>query len=155
VIRALLSIAFSSALALSGQDAAARVCRLPTRELASPADTAAWCAREFIIRNGYTVSPASPDRADIALEPTMDVGRTFDEMMFARRNTVGDVPILVCRTATGFLVSFPMPNQLDPTHGRGVSMTGDFLGVTLLRAWVRLSPGVPAKCVAPRLPAAP
>ena len=65
---------------------------------------------------------------------------------------MGDAPLLACPTATGFLVSFAMPNQLDPTHGRGVSMTRSYLGLTLLRSWVRLSAGVPPHCIAPRLP---
>jgi len=152
-MRALAGLALMAALLPGRQDAAARVCRLPAQSLATAPDTAAWCAREFLIRNGYTAAPASADRTAIALEPTMDVGRTFDEMMFARRNTVGDAPLLACPTATGFLVSFSMPNQLDPTHGRGVSMTRTYAGVTLLRSWVRLSAGVPPHCISPRLPA--
>lgn len=150
--RALAALALAALLRSGGQDSAARICRFPLQVLATPADTAAWCAREFIIRNGYTAVPASPDRADIALEPTMDVGRTFDEMMDARRNTVGDAPLLACPTESGFVVSFLMPNQLDPTHGRGVAMTRTYVGLTLLRAWVRLSVGVPPGCLAPRLP---
>ena len=153
MIRTVAVLLVAAAMAAARQDAAARVCRLPAAALASAGDSAAWCAREFLIRNGYTASPPSVDRNDIALEPTMDVGRTFDEMMDARRNTVGRVPILACPTATGFLVSFSIPNQIDPTHGRGVSMTRNYAGLTLLRAWVRLSTGVPPGCVAPHLPA--
>jgi hypothetical protein len=151
-MRALAGLALAAVLLPGRQEAAARVCRLPAPTLATAADTAAWCAREFLIRNGYTAAPASADRNAIALEPTMDVGRTFDEMMFARRNTVGDAPLLACPTATGFLVSFSMPNQLDPTHGRGVSMTRTYAGLTLLRSWVQLSAGVPPHCIAPHLP---
>ena len=152
-MRALAALALAAAFAAGRQDAAARVCRLPALTLGTAEDTAAWCAREFLIRNGYTGVPASTDRAAIAMEPTMDMGNTFDEMMFARRNTVGSAPILACPTPTGFLVSFSIPNQSDPTHGRAVAMTRTYAGLTLLRAWVRLSTGVPPDCLAPRLPA--
>jgi len=152
-MRALAVVVLAAAIGAGRQDPMARLCRLPAMTLATAEDTAAWCAREFLMRNGYTSAPPSTDRAAIAMEPTMDVGNTFDEMMFARRNTVGSVPILACPTPTGFLVSFSIPNQSDPTHGRAVAMTRTYAGLTLLRAWVRLSTGVPPDCLAPRLPA--
>jgi len=138
--------------AAASQDAGARVCRLPAQPLASQRDTAAWCAREFLIRNGYTQAPPSARRDDIALEPHMDVGRGLDEVLGNRRNTVSEQPQTACTTDTGYLVSFTMPNQLDQPYGRGVSMTARFIGITLLQPWIRLAPPDP-RCSAPRLPA--
>ena len=154
MIRAIVLIVAATLFADRGQDVAARVCRLPAQSLATATDSAAWCAREFIIRNGYTAAPPSSDREAIALEPTMDVGRTYDEMLSARRNTVSDIPVVSCVTSTGYLVSFRMPNQLNVVHARGVVMTREFLGLTLLRPWVPLSDSVPPHCAVPRLPPA-
>jgi hypothetical protein len=138
--------------ALLAQDASARVCRFAPRPLASPRDSAAWCAREFLIRNGYTKAPPSADRGAIALEPTMDVGKGLDEVLSNRRNTVSEEPQLACTTATGYLVSFTMPNQLNQPYGRGVAMTEHFVGITLLRPWVLLGAGAGPNCSVPRLP---
>ena len=135
------------------QDAAARICHFPAQTLPSKRDTAAWCARDFLIRNGYTAEPASPNRADIALEPTMDVGTGLSDILSNRRNTIAVNPELVCTTETGYLVSFTMPNQLDQTFDRGVAMTKTYLGITLLQPWVRRSVGTPPPtCAVPRLP---
>jgi len=138
---------------LMWQDAAARVCRLPAAALASARDTAAWCARDFLVRNGYTAAPPSAERADIALEPTMDVGTGLSDVLGNRRNTVSATPVLACTTPTGFMVSFRMPNQTDQPFGRGVQMTRTFAGITLLQPWVRLGSGDPTKCSTPTLPA--
>jgi hypothetical protein len=153
VIRALGAGAALVLAHAMAQDAAARICHFPAQTLPSKRDTAAWCARDFIIRNGYTDQPASPNRADIALEPTMDVGTGLDEQVGNRRNTISVNPELVCTTPTGYLVSFTMPNQLDQAFDRGVSMTNGYLGITLLRPWVRRSTGPPPPaCAVPRLP---
>ena len=149
------ALGIAAALGIAGlfvRDPSARVCRLPMQPLATSRDTAAWCAREFLIRNGYTVAPASTNAAEIALEPGMDVGRGLDEVLDNRRNTVSAVPVLACSTSTGYVVSFTMPNQLDQVFGRGVSMTLPFLGVTLMRPWVRLGSDPTARCSVPRLP---
>jgi hypothetical protein len=137
---------------LLSQDAAARLCHFPAQPLASKRDTAAWCARDFLVRNGYTERPASAERADIALEPTMDVGNGLAEVLGNRRNTISATPELVCATSTGFLVSFTMPNQVDQTFDRGVTMTNGYVGITLLQPWVRRSTSVPPACSVPRLP---
>jgi hypothetical protein len=154
-VRRAAAIAGAGALALLGaagtrQDA--RACRLPTQALASHRDTAAWCAREFLIRNGYTAAPASADRDLVALEPTLDVGPTYNDMMYLRRNTVSSVPLQSCTTDTGYLVSFAMANQLNQSYGRGVVMTSDYVGITLLRSLVQLGSGAQPKCMVPRLP---
>ncbi len=154
-MRRALSLAAVAALVLAGAATTsvdARVCRFPPEPLESHRDTAAWCARDFLIRNGYTAAPSSPDRDAVALEPTMDVGRTYNEMMDARRNTVSGVPLQSCTTNTGYLVSFSMPNQLDQPYGRGVVMTSQYLGITLMRSWVQLGTGTQPRCMAPRLP---
>lgn len=151
------AVGLAAALLLSrglSQDAAARICHFPPQTLASHRDTAAWCARDFIIRNGYTSAPASTNNADIALEPAMDVGNGMSEMVGNRRNTIAATPELVCTTQTGFVVSFRMPNQLDQTFDRGVAMTKSYVGITLLRPWVRRSDTVPPGCAVPQLPGA-
>jgi len=153
VTRALVALAMLGIAGAGVQDATARLCRFPTQTLPSKRDTAAWCARDFLIRNGYTEYPASGNRDDIALEPTMDVGNGVSEVVGNRRNTIQSTPELVCTTPTGYLVSFPMPNQLDTTFDRGVSMTSSYVGLTLMRPWVRRSTGPPPPaCAVPRLP---
>jgi len=154
VIRAAAAALALGLGALPAQDAAARVCHFPRRPLASPRDTAAWCAREFLIRNGYTSAPPSANPADIALEPTMDKGLGLEGTVENRRGTVGAEPLVVCTTATGFLVSFAIANLIDPQHGRAVAMTPQFAGITLLRPWVLIDTGIGPQCSVPKLPPA-
>ena len=153
MIRGLVALAAAALVTGAGMDTNARSCRLPTQRLLGPRDTAAWCAREFVIRNGYTEAPASSNRDDIALEPGTDVGLGFESAIANRHNTVSPAPQRVCETGTGYLVSFKMPNQLNMMVGKGVVMTGHFQGLALLTPLVSLDPSINSPlCSVPRLP---
>jgi hypothetical protein len=127
-----------------------RACRLPPQPLATGRDTAAWCAREFVIRNGYTSVPGSSVKDDIALEP-FDVGLGLEGAVSNRRNTLGGVPLFACLNAKTYLVGFTMPNQVDQVYGRGVVMTPKFDGLAVLQPWVRIVP-IPPGCAPPKIP---
>ena len=146
-------LAWLAAAALAGalaQKPDPRACRLPPRPLPPPPPPAAWCAREFVVRNGYTDVLGSSDKNDIALEP-FDVGLGFEGAISNRRNTVGGTPLFACLNAKTYLVGFSMPHQVDQSYGRGVVMTRRFDGLALLQPWVRVTP-VPPGCAPPRLP---
>jgi hypothetical protein len=152
-LAALAPLAFAAIVSAAGRQTNARACRFPTERLANARDTAAWCAREFVIRNGYTEAPASAIRDDIALEPGTDVGLGFESAIANRHNTVSPAPLRVCETGTGYLVSFKMPNQLNMLAGKGVVMNGHFMGLALLQPLVSIDPSVSSPlCSVPRLP---
>jgi hypothetical protein len=152
MIRGIVALAAAAILTGAGPQANPRACHFPARQLQSPRDTAAWCARDFIIRNGYTDAPASSNRDDIVLEPGMDAGVGFSDAIANRRNTVSSIPLRVCETGTGYLVSFAMPNQLNMAVGKGVAMNQYFMGLALMQPLVSLDATKSPLCSVPRLP---
>jgi hypothetical protein len=150
MLRLLAFLAAAGLVSTLAQYPDARACRLPHDRLQTGRDTAAWCAREFVIRNGYTSEIGSSAQADIALEP-FDVGLGFQAAVSNRRNTLGGVPLFACANPKTYLVAFTMPNQVDASYGRGVVMTKKFDGLAVLQPWVRILP-IPPGCAPPHIP---
>ena len=150
MLRLILGLAAAGLAAALAQYPDARACRFPQQRLATGRDTAAWCAREFVIRNGYTSEIGSSVQSDIALEP-FDVGLGFTAAVSNRRNMLGGVPLFACANAKTYLVAFTMPNQVDASYGRGVVMTRKFDGLAVLQPWVRITP-IPPGCAPPHIP---
>ncbi len=153
MIRALAALVAAAAIGAGMSQTNARVCRFPMQPLHNARDTAGWCAREFIIRNGYTDAPASSNRDDIAIEPGTNVGLGFENTVSNRHNTISPAPLRVCDTGTGYLVTFRMPNQLNMAVGKGVVMNSYFIGLALLQPLVSLDPTSKSPhCSVPQLP---
>ena len=108
---------------------ARQACALPGQSLASPLDTAVWCAEQFIARNGYTDLAPVADTTLIAFE-SLEWASGIEEMLRHRHNTLQRNALGVCkeppgiRPTTGFVVVF---RYRDTTLGaRGVTMSKRF-----------------------------
>jgi hypothetical protein len=114
----------------------ARQCLLPTSSLATARDTAAFCAEQFVERNGYTELPATSDRDMIAVEPR-DRGRTLTDAVEARRRTLARGAAIVCEGANGFSVVFHVYDPLDSKSGHVVVMGPQYDDMRLLAGFTR------------------
>ena len=114
-----------------------RDCVLPRVALQSPRDTAAYCAEEFVERNGYT-DAVPGDRDMIAIEPR-DRGATLVEALEFRRNKVARGPIAVCEDAAGFTVIFHTGDPHESRIARAVRLDRRYGGLTFLGGFVQLS----------------
>ena len=126
-------------LLLLGHRAAAdpRACVAPPIALQSSRDTAAYCAEEFVERNGY--ADAVPgDRDMIAIEPR-DRGATLQQAVEFRRNTVARGPIAVCEDAAGFTVIFHTGDPHESHVARAVRLDRRYGSITFLSGFVQLS----------------
>ncbi len=126
-------------LLLFGQRAAIdpRACIAPSVALRSQRDTAAYCAEQFVERNGYADVLAG-DREMIALEP-MDVGSTMEAAVDFRRNIVARGPIAVCEDDAGFTVVFHTGDPHESSVGRAVRLDRRYQGITFLSGFVKLA----------------
>lgn len=115
----------------------ARDCQLPISSLATARDTAAYCAEQFVERNGYTELPPAPDRDMIAVE-ARDRGRTLTEAVEARRRTLARGAVIVCEGANGFSVVFHVYDPLDSKSGHVVVMGPQFDDMRLLAGFTRI-----------------
>jgi hypothetical protein len=114
----------------------ARDCLLPVASLATARDTAAFCAEEFVERNGYTELPATSDRDLIAVEPR-DRGRTLTDAVENRRRTLARGAVIVCEGANGFSVVFHVYDPLDSRSGHVVVMGPQYDDMRLLAGFTR------------------
>ena len=114
----------------------ARDCLLPASSLATARDTAAFCAEQFVERNGYTELPATSDRDMIAVE-ARDRGRTLTDAVEARRRTLARGAVIVCEGANGFSVVFHVYDPLDSKSGHVVVMGPQYDGMRLLAGFTR------------------
>jgi len=115
----------------------ARDCLLPISSLATARDTAAFCAEEFVERNGYTELPATSDRDMIAVE-ARDRGRTLTDAVEDRRRTLTRGAVIVCQGANGFSVVFHVYDPLDSRSGHVVVMGPQFDDMRLLAGFTRI-----------------
>jgi hypothetical protein len=123
----------------------ARDCQLPISSLATARDTAAYCAEQFVERNGYTELPPASDRDMIAVE-ARDRGRTLTEAVEARRRTLARGAVIVCEGANGFSVVFHVYDPLDSKSGHVVVMGPQFDDMRLLAGFTRIDV-IEAGCV--------
>lgn len=114
----------------------ARDCLLPIASLTTARDTAAFCAEEFVERNGYTELPATSDRDMIAIE-ARDRGRTLTDAVEARRRTLARGPVIVCEGANGFSVVFHVYDPFDSKSGHVVVMGPQYDDMRLLAGFTR------------------
>lgn len=115
----------------------ARDCLLPIASLATARDTAAFCAEEFVERNGYTELPGTSDRDMIAVE-ARDRGRTLTDAVEARRRTLARGAVIVCEGANGFSVVFHVYDPLDSKSGHVVVMGPQYDDMRLLAGFTRI-----------------
>src|SRR5690242_1722400 len=78
-------VASAAAQTASGPHAAPRACALPPQALSSARDTAAYCAAQFVARNGYTDLPATTDSTQLVDDIT-DGGLDWHRVLQARAN---------------------------------------------------------------------
>jgi hypothetical protein len=115
----------------------ARDCLLPIASLATARDTAAFCAEEFVERNGYTELPGTSDRDMIAVE-ARDRGRTLTDAVEARRRTLARGAVITCEGANGFSVVFRVYDPLDSKSGHVVVMGPQYDDMRLLAGFTRI-----------------
>jgi len=129
-----------------------RACALPSHVLPSAADTAAYCAEEFVERNGYTDVIAATDPDRIAIEP-LDRGQTLQQVLELRRNTIARGARLVCRVDGGYNVLFRTSDPRELVFGKEVSMGERFAGLRVVTYYVRVpGPTAPHNCTVPAPP---
>ena len=124
------------ALSAHRQGNRARACALPSTELGSARDTAAFCAESFVERNGYTELPGTSDRDMIALE-SWDRGRTLTDAVESRRRTLARGPVVVCKRVAGFSVVFRAYDPMDAKAGHVVVMGAQYDDMRLLAGFTR------------------
>jgi hypothetical protein len=139
-----LAVVAAASLARA-QASGARECALPSSPLATPRDTAAFCAEAFIERNGYTELPGTSDRSMIAVE-SWDRGRTLTDAVERRRRSIARGPAIVCQGTNGFSVVFHVYDPMDSHTGQVVSMGRQYDGMRLLAGFTRIDAAEPG-CV--------
>ena len=127
----------AASLAAHEARADARDCLLPSESLASPRDTAAYCAEAFVERNGYTELPATSDREMIAVE-SWDRGHTLTDAVERRRRTIARGAVIACTTSNGFSVVFRAYDPMETKIGHVVVMDSQFGNLRLLAGFTRL-----------------
>jgi hypothetical protein len=127
----------AAALSARNVQSGARDCLLPRDELTAARDTAAFCAEQFVERNGYTELPGTSNREMIALE-SWDHGRTLADAVEARRRTIARGPAVVCATTTGFSVVFRSYDPMERKSGHVVVMGRRYDDIRLLAGFARL-----------------
>jgi hypothetical protein len=127
----------AASLATHEARADARDCLLPNDSLASARDTAAYCAEQFVERNGYTELPGTSDREMIAIE-SWDRGGTLTDAVERRRRTIARGPVIACTTANGFSVVFRAYDPMETKNGHVVVMDSQFGNLRMLAGFTRL-----------------
>ncbi len=127
--------ALAAAQTAPGPDA----CAFPRHPLSSTADTAAFCAAQFVARNGYTDLPATTDSTQVVYEIT-DLDPDWHHVVQERANTLERHPFAVCAGKHGYLVLFRSPAQADQRTARVVTMTRRYHDVRLVHQLLVLSP---------------
>ena len=106
-----------------------RACDPPPVRLPSPADTAGFCAEEFIARNGYTDLPPATDTTLIAFE-SIEWSASRPELLRERRKTLERHAVGICEPQSSrvppagqFIVAF---RSRDTAYMRAVTMSARY-----------------------------
>ena len=107
-----------------------RKCAVVPGPLPSAADTAIWCAEDFIARNGYTDLSPSKDTMWIAFE-SIEASSSVTTILHERHNTLERRAIGVCESHSpppgpavgGYIVVF---RTRDASYARWVTMASRY-----------------------------